>query len=163
MASLASHQPGRSSGWAFGGTPTRRCERRGPIFISCLFNEDKSPHKLCPVMYIKKYLSLSRQSSSCKLFVKPSDFTDLSVSRFRWFLCKFIKLANPGSFPKVHDLRKVASSFAFFRHMDLEEICSLTGWSSFRVFKKHYLREIEAVKSSLVAMGSSLPGSAKKL
>ena len=136
-------------------------DRRGPIFISCLRHKDGSPHPLCPVFNLRKFLALSRQSPSIKLFVKPSDLTELPLSKLRWFICKFIRLAEPGSFPKGHDLRKIASSFAFFRHMTLEEICSLTGWSSFRVFKRHYLRNIEAVKSSIVVLGSSVPGSAK--
>ena len=138
-------------------------ERRGPIFISSLMKEDGSPHSLCPVYFLKKFVSLSARTASFKLFVRPSDLTDLPISKLRWYICKFVRLADPGSFPKVHDLRKVAASFAFFRHMNLEEICSLTGWSSFRVFRRHYLQEIRAVKSSIVAMGSVLPGSAKNV
>ena len=138
-------------------------ERRGPIFISSLFNEDGTPHPLCPVNNVKLFLELSKNSVSMKLFVKPSDLSDLPIGKIRWYLCKFIRLADPTSFPKVHDLRKIASSFAFFRHMGLEEICSLTGWSSFRVFRKHYLHQIKAIKSSIVVLGSTLPGSAKDM
>ena len=133
------------------------------IFISFLRHEDGSPHPLCPVFNLRKFLLLSRQNPSVKLFVKPSDLTELPLSKIRWYICKFIRLAEPGSFPKGHDLRKIASSFAFFRHMTLKEICSLTGWSSFRVFKKHYMKEIRSVKSSIVVLGSSVPGSAKLL
>ena len=138
-------------------------DRRAPIFISGLKNDDGSIHPLCPVFNLRHYLFLSNDSTSIKLFVKPSDLSDIPISRLRWYLCKFIKLGDPGSFPRVHDLRKVASSFAFFRHMGLEELCSLTGWSSLRVFKKHYLREIQAVKSSVVIMGSQMPGSVKNI
>ena len=132
--------------------------RRGPIFISCLFQEDNSPHPLCPVENLRNFLKLSSSATSVKLFVKPSDGTDLPLNRLRWYLCKLIRLADPGSFPKVHDLRKVASSFAFFNFMDMQDICSLTGWSSFRVFRRHYLREIDAVRSSFVALGSVFKG-----
>ena len=138
-------------------------ERRSPIFIERLFNEDRSPHPLCPVNNLCIFLKLTEDSPSIKLFVKPSDLSDLPINKLRWFVCKFIKIADPGSFPKIHDLRKVASSFAFFRHMNLEKICSLTGWSSFRVFKRHYLQDIAAVRSSVVVMGSGVPGSAKNI
>ena len=43
-------------------------DRRGPIFISCLRHKDGSPHPLCPVFNLKKFLVLSRQSPSIKLF-----------------------------------------------------------------------------------------------
>ena len=96
-----------------------------------------------------------------KLFVKPNYLSDMSIFKLRWYLCKFVRMADPGSFPRVHDLRKVATSLAFLRHVNLEEICSLTGWSSIRVFRRHYFKEIESVKSSLVAMGSVVPGSVR--
>ena len=137
--------------------------RRGPIFISCLMGTDGAPHPLCPVSNLKKFLTLTSAAVSLKLFVKPIDLSDLSLLKLKFYLCKFIRLADPGSFPRVHDLRKVASSLAFLRNVDLGDICNLTGWSSIRVFRKHYLKEIRAVKSSLVTMGSAVPGSAKQL
>ena len=137
--------------------------RRGPIFISRLFYEDNSPHPLCPVENLIKFLNLSSSTASIKLFIRPSDLTDLPISKLRWFICKFIRLADPSSFPKVHDLRKLASSFAFFNFMDMQDICSLTGWSSLRVFRRHYLREINAVRSSVVAMGSAFRGSDQRI
>ena len=135
--------------------------RRGPIFISVLNEEDGAPHPLCPVNNLRKFLNMTSSTTSIKLFVNPIDLSDLSIFKLRWFLCKFVRMADPGSFPKVHDLRKVATSLAFLRHVNLEEICNLTGWSSIRVFRRHYFKEIEAVRSSLVAMGSVVPGSVR--
>ena len=137
--------------------------RRGPIFISRLLQEDDSPHPLCPVENLNKFLKLSSSTSSIKLFIRPSDLSDLPLNRLRWHICKFIRLSGPNSFPKVHDLRRVASSFAFFNFMDINDICSLTGWSSFRVFRRHYLREIDSVRSSIVAVGSVFKRSGQKV
>ena len=102
---------------------------------------------------LERYLSLSGNTKSFKLFVHPESLQDLSLYKLRFYLCKFIKLANPGAFPKVHDIRKLATSFAFFRSMSTNDICDLVGWSSIRVFKKHYLKQIEGISSSIVCLG----------
>ena len=135
--------------------------RRDPIFINNLLLPDGMAHPLCPVHTIKKYLLVTEASNSFKLFVNPVSLLDLSLFKLRFFICRFIREADPGSFPKTHDLRKYASSFAFFRGMDISNVCNLVGWSSFRIFKKHYLKPIKEVKSSLVVLGSRFPGSAR--
>ena len=137
--------------------------RKEPIFISKLFNTNGSVHPLCPVVKLQEYLRLTSSSTSVKLFVNPLTLRDLSLFKIRFFLCKFIRIAEPESFPKTHDLRKYASSFAFFRGMRVEDICNLVGWASFRVFKKHYLKSITEIKSAIVVLGSSFPGSRKDI
>ena len=106
---------------------------------------------------LRIYLRLSSATSSSKLFVNP-DLSDMTINKLRWYLCKFIRIGDPSAFPKVHDLRKVASSYAFFNSMNMEEICTLVGWSSYRVFRRHYLKKIQDVKSSMVILGVKIPG-----
>ena len=106
---------------------------------------------------LKTFLRLSNGTTSSKLFVK-ADLSELSINKLRWYLCKFIRIGDPDAFPKVHDLRKVASSYAFFKSMNMEEICTLVGWSSYRVFRRHYLRKIRDVKSSFIVLGVKIPG-----
>ena len=113
---------------------------------------------MCPVHNLELYLELTKETKSFKLFVNP-DCSEISLNKLRFYMCKFIRKGDPGSFPKVHDLRKLASSYAFFSHMKLDDICSLVGWSSFRVFRKHYLKPINDIKSSLVVLGRKVPGS----
>ena len=96
-------------------------------------------------------------NESMKLFVDPVGLSDLSLFKLRLFICSFIRSSDPAAFPKVHDLRKVASSYAFFRTMSLEDICEVTGWSSCRVFKRHYLSCLQEVGSSFVALGTPVP------
>ena len=76
--------------------------------------------------------------------------TDLFLPKIRLMLCQFIRLADPGSIPKSHDLRKVASAFAFLRSMSLSDISGVTGWASGRVFREHYLHSIRQISSSFV-------------
>ena len=130
--------------------------RRPPIFISRLRQEGTRPHPLCPVRNLEVYIELTKQTNSCKLFVNPVSLMDLSLHKLRWFLCKFIRKANPHVFPKTHDLRKYASSYAFFNCMNMQEVCNLVGWSSIRVFRKHYLKEIDAISSSFMCLGREI-------
>ena len=99
--------------------------RRSPLFISSLENEEGSPHLLCPVAMLKSYLQLSSATKYFKLFVNPLDLSDLSLAKLRLYLCSFIRTADPGSVPLSHDLRKVASSFAFFIQCPLNKLKEL--------------------------------------
>ena len=132
----------------------RPSNRRDPIFIPVLCLGDGVHHRLCPVALLRRYLLATSSTTSEKLFVDPERLSDLSVHKVRLLMCQLVRLADRGSFPRSHDLRKMASSFAFFRTMSTEEICHITGWSSFRVFKRHYLQRISEVSSSFVALGS---------
>ena len=65
-------------------------------------------------------------------------------------------MANLDTNPKTHDLRKLATSYAFFKSMSLKEVCDLVGWASIRVFKKHYMQEIGEVSAQFVALGTEI-------
>ena len=134
--------------------------RRGPIMIQRL-RQGGEPHPLCPVEALERYVVSTSLTRSFHLFVHPILLTDMTIHKIRLFLCKFIKLANPDSFPRSHDVRKMASSFAFFRSMDIETICSRVGWSSERVFLRHYLKQVEELSSSVITLGAEVSGSAK--
>ena len=62
-------------------------------------------------------------------------------------------MSDPGSFPGTHDLRKVVLSYAFFRTMSVVDISGVPGWSSCRVFEKHYMFRIKEVGSSFLTLG----------
>ena len=127
--------------------------RWDPIVISRLRDEEGGPHPLCPVAALQHFLRLSQSSSSQKLFVHPSSLQGLTINKLRWYLCKIVKLSNPSSIPKCHDIRKMAASFAFFGQMSLEDILSLSGWRSINVFRKHYLVDIQAISNQFVVYG----------
>ena len=129
--------------------------RREPLFIKRLFDSAGNPHILCPVRGLEIYLRETSASLAATIFVDPVSLRSLPISKIRLLVCTFIRWADPGSFPKAHDLRKVASSFAFLKSMSFVDICDLTGWASFRVFKRHYLQSISDPGTEFVAMGSS--------
>ena len=92
------------------------------MFISRLFDENGAPHPLCHVATLQKYLEYTSNIKSFKIFVDPVSIKDLSLHKLRLYLCKFIRKANPSSFPKSHDLRKLATYFGFFHDMSSEQL-----------------------------------------
>ena len=116
-----------------------------------------SCQKLCPVYNLKKYLDLTSESSCDFIFVDPKKINvRLSKKKLATLLCNFIKLANPGSIPKSHDTRKMATSMAFMGSMTMEDIAKFTGWKSENVFQKHYFHPIRELISDVVVLGRPL-------
>ena len=128
-------------------------DRWDPIFMSRLRNEEGGPHPLCPVGLLERFLLLSRNSKSTKLFVHHRSLEPITIRKLRWYMCRLIRLSNPDSYPKTHDIRKMAASFAFFNQMSLSDICSFSGWRSLKVFRKHYLIDIQHLSTRAVVLG----------
>ena len=126
--------------------------RRSPIIIKPLEGQDRS---LCPVKSIEDYLEATNSSSHGHLFRNPSG-GHLSKGNIRVTLARLIRRALPHAFPRSHDLRKMAASLAFFGDMSFSEMSQFTGWSSQRVFIKHYLGEMTELRHRCVAMGRSV-------
>ena len=128
-------------------------QRRKPWRISPLPGDDTS---LCPVATLQSYLDRTSDYSFGSLFRHHVSGKPLTVSAVRCRITSIIKRYNPGSIPKTHDLRKMASSLAFFEGMSFPDISHMTGWTSPFVFMRHYLHEIEALVRSCVVLGRSL-------
>ena len=79
----------------------------------------------------------------------------LSLLGTRCYLTSLIKRFNPESIPKTHDIRKMASSLAFFEGMAFPDISTMTGWSIPNVFIRHYLHEIKSVMRACVVLGKT--------
>ena len=131
--------------------------RRSPLFIASLLKEDGTPHPLCPVEKLRAYLYKTSATRSFKIFVNYKSLQDATIQKIRLYLCKFIRASNPGSFPRTHDLRKLATSFAFFKSMSNDDMCDIVGWSSINVFRRHYVRQIEDVSSPFIVLGRTVP------
>ena len=127
--------------------------RRRSICIRPIHDRDKS---LCPVKSLEDYLAATASSNSDSLFLSSHSGSALTLGNLRFTLARLIRKAQPGSFPKSHDLRKLASSLAFFGNMPLPEISAYTGWSSKSVFIRHYLGEIKELRNKCVAMGQTV-------
>ena len=131
--------------------------RRDPIVIPRLFDDDGSPHVLCPVAALENYIKSTNSVKTGPLFLSVKNNKPLSKAACAFHLCAVIKESQPGVFPKAHDVRKMATSLTFFANMSLTEICQRVGWASPMVFRKHYLRQIDMVIKNCVVLGKSLP------
>ena len=124
-------------------------QRRPPITISALVNEEGLPHRLCPVNSLKKFLAEISASKGNLFFDKRGPCSKLSIANH---MCNLIKMSQP----IPHQVRKMATSLAFLSHFTTEEVCESVGWSSIRVFYKHYLQPLQEVSHPCVILGRAL-------
>ena len=127
--------------------------RRKPWRISPLPGDDCS---LCPVHTIQVYLRCTADIQYGSLFRHHTSENPLSFAAMRCRLTSLIKRHNPDSVPKIHDIRKMASSLAFFEGMSFLNISHMTGGTSPFVFMLHYFHEIETLVRSCVVLGHTL-------
>ena len=129
--------------------PLIRCK---PWRVSPIPGDDKS---LCPVATTQVYLQRTADFKAGSLFRHHLSRKPLSISGARCCLTSLIKRFNPESIPKTHDIRKMASSLAFFEGMAFPDISTMTGWSTPNVFIRHYLHEIKLVMRACVVLGKT--------
>ena len=115
-------------------------KRWGPWRIPALQGDNLS---LCPVDVLRTYLQKTSMFKTGPLFRCHTSGKPMSSAQIRAAMTSLIKASNPDSIPKMHDIRKMASSYAFFNDMSLKDMSHSTGWSSSSVFLKHYLKEVE--------------------
>ncbi|XP_068238901.1 uncharacterized protein [Palaemon carinicauda] len=108
---------------------------------------------LCLIVTLRAFLARTATCSSGPLFVREQGGT-ISTQGIRQQILYFIKQANPESFPHAHDIRAVATSINYFQNMDFDELEKYTGWKSPMVFKRHYLKNLQALKFPTIAAGS---------
>ena len=135
----------------------RERHRMRPVTFPAWF-VDSSHHPLCPVSALDSYLAATSRSTCQQLWVDPVSLRPLKTSDISKGLTSIIRLADPSASAKAHDVRKFASSLAFFRCFDVEEVRLAGQWSSSTSFVTryllHHLRDVPCV-----AMGSLLGSS----
>ena len=124
--------------------------RRGPIRIRALGQS----HPLCPVRALKLYLERTAQVKDGQLFVHHVSQKPLTNKGISSAVISLIKLANPETFPKFHDIRKYATTIAFLNEATFLDITEYTGWSSIRVFLSFYRKELESLNHSVISAGT---------
>ena len=106
---------------------------------------------LCPVNAIKDALSVPPSSSNDNsLILNPSSRKKISLLKLRTLVCSLIKNACPESFPKSHDIRKLASSTLLLGTGNLNQVIKHCHWHSSKSFVKHYL--IDSLSSDQTAL-----------
>ena len=118
---------------------------------------DGGHHALCPVAALRKYIDATSRSACQALWVDPGSLSPLSTKDIAARLVRLIRMVDPTSDPKANQVRKYASSLAFFRSFDIEAVRLAGQWSSSASFVSRYLvphlRDVPCV-----ALGSG-PGS----
>ena len=131
-----------------------------PISLPSLSGQDSL---LCPVRALKIYLErvLSRRKGRKRLFISHLDSYDKEISCdtiSRWIV-QTIKLAygtrklNQVSV-NAHEVRALASSWAWSNKVPLDDIVKAGFWSSENSFIKFYLRDVSILASSLASLGA---------
>ena len=114
--------------------------------IRKLLLRDGSVSNLCPVATIHEYLQSTRLAAKGPLFLAPGSPTrGLTIYKLGSHICQLIRLADPVSKIRVHDVRKYASSHGLVNAMLIGELVSAMNWSSPVTFFKFYFTQMEPV------------------
>ena len=106
---------------------------------------------LCPVTTLKQYLEVTKSYDSGQLFRGETSGHELSKKQLAQKIVFFIERADPNQHVHVHQIRNVATSVNFLKHLCFEDLTKNTGWKSPRVFFKHYFGPISLWSGPVVA------------
>ena len=123
------------------------------VSFPCLSKPDGSPRPLCPVTTLKRWLSATKDFQGHQLFFNLQTLRPLKASLLSQMLCRLINTSQKGTFPKGHDIRKVATSLAWTRGIGISEVVKRAFWKSSNVFIKTYLHN--QLPNHCVALGST--------
>ena len=134
--------------------------RFSPVIVPA-WTVEGEPHPLCPVRALSSYLDASITPNSQALWLNPQSGRPLKTAELAKCLVSLIHMADPTSEPKAHQVRKYASSLAFFRCFDVESVRKAGQWSSSTSFVTRYLVP-HLSDSQCVAMFSCPPSSSRR-
>ena len=129
--------------------------RMSPFLVPAWMTPN-GPHPLCPVASLRAYVSATGSYAGNDLWVDPVSSKVLNTAKLASNLVRLISSADPQSQPKAHQVRKYASSLAFFRSFDVEQVRRAGQWSSSASFVRRYLQP-HLANARCVAMGSAPP------
>ena len=119
---------------------------------------------LCPIRALKFYLKMtsSYHQNRTRRFLPikgKQDISKTSVSRWISYTIKlaYRKFTHRDIFflkIKAHEVRALASSWAFFDKVLLNEILKAAVWNQFSAFAKFYLRDMSQEAANLQTLGS---------
>ena len=124
--------------------------RMKPVVIPALWSGDV-PHVLCPVAALQKYVQATESEE--RLWIWPTSGKPCTPANLAKVIVSVIEAADPGSAPTAHQVRKYASSLAFLRSLDMEEVQEAGQWASCSSFITNYLNT-QLQDTRCVAMGS---------
>ena len=125
--------------------------RVGPVTIPA-WRMGQVPHPLYPVAALEDYLEATRDCRAAELWVHPDSLAPLGSRALGSLLVRLVAEAEPEADLTPHQVRKYASSLAFFRSFDVDPVRRAGQWSSSRSFVLRYLVPLLAY-IPCVAMG----------
>ena len=127
--------------------------------IKPLINEDSGEHSvLCPVLALKTYIEHTKNIQTGQLFISPNNKEkQLTVQQLGAHVRALIKLADPTSKVKVHEVRRIAASHSFAESMVVGDLVSTFQWSSPAVFYRHYFTQPETLSKPVVFPSRNTP------
>ena len=128
--------------------------RHKPIVIKSFKLPSGRHHRLCPVLALKCYIRATDYLGSTKLFINPSTRVPCTALAITSMLRKLVQISQPGVYCAFHDLRKFATSKAFFALMSCRGIRSRGGWASNGTFASRYLAKSLGSRVPCIALGS---------
>ncbi|KAK7921774.1 hypothetical protein WMY93_008676 [Mugilogobius chulae] len=133
---------------------------------SCV--DDEKLHCLCPVRALRAYVDrTSSLRSTDNLFVSYSTAAlgkPVTKQRLSHWLVDLIAEAYshlgepPPQGVVAHSTRGMAASWALFRGVPLEEVCSAAGWASSSTFVKYYRLDLPVSTIPSAVLGAAMDG-----
>ena len=129
--------------------------------------EDQRLNALCPVRALRAYMTrTSAFRKSDQLFVSwapPHRGSPISKQRLSHWLVDAITMAyeakgvQPPEGIRAHSTRGLATSWALFRGVSLQDVCSAASWASPHTFVRYYQLDVTrtSVAHSVLGVGSS--------
>ena len=81
----------------------------------------------------------------------------ISVFILSRLIVKLILKGDPQNKPKVHDIRKYASSLSFMNSMDIKDLLHSMHWKSSAAFYRHYMFATNNPSQAVAVPGRILP------
>ncbi len=106
------------------------------------------------MLALKCYLRATKSLNATKLLINPATLVPCTASTITNLLRKLVRISQPGIYCAFHDLRKFATSKAFFALMSCKGIRSKGGWASNRTFASRYLAKSLGSRVPCVALGT---------
>ena len=127
--------------------------RRSPLVLKAFLNSDGTHHTLCPVACLRQYLNATSKFKSRSLFINPVTGAVCNKGRIVYHFRKLIELAQPGTYSRFQDLRKLSSWKAFWGKMTTSRIRSRGFWRGNSALARRYLAGARPSSHPCVALG----------
>lgn len=131
----------------------QRSRRPPPTMEIKPLTEEGFSHPLCPSRALRQVLGLGTREIASAVFTAPSG-KGMTRGIISSRLCHVINEACPGTFPRAHDVRKVAASIAWTRGVAPTEILRRGFWSSLNTFIEHYLVPVSLNNNAVALMSN---------